>query len=421
MFKVSVITIGDEILIGQIVNTNVAKISEWLTEIGAKVNYHGIIGDNNDDMVRELDYAFSISDFVITTGGLGPTDDDITKPVIAEYFNDNLVLSEITLENIKVMFEERGRQLTPVHYKQAEIPSKSTALMNKVGTAPGIFINEGGKKIIALPGVPAEMSYLMQNEVIPIIKNEIISSKKDIVRYKTVITAGIFESALAELIGPASEYPRGISLAYLPSAKGVRLRIGASGSSFDDADAKIKEFENEITQKIDKYIIGYGKDDLINFVAEILKKNKLTVSVAESCTGGLLGATLTALDGSSAYFMGGFQTYSNEAKINLLKIPADVIDTYGAVSIETAELMAKATRELLKSDIGLSITGIAGPGGGTLTKPVGTICIGYSDKFETKATRYVFGADRTQNRDRSVSQALLILRDRALLHENTSN
>lgn len=421
MYKVAVITIGDELLIGQVVNTNVAKISELLTEIGAKVNYHGIIGDNSDDMIRELNYAFSISDFVITTGGLGPTDDDITKPVIANYFNDNLVLSEVTLENIRVMFESRGRQLTPVHYKQAEIPSKSTPLMNKVGTAPGIFINENGKKLIALPGVPAEMSYLMQNEVIPIIKNELIYSGKNIVRYRTIITAGIFESALAELIGSASEYPDGISLAYLPSAKGVRLRIGANGSSFDNADSKIKNFENQIYPKIGKYIIGYGKDDLINFISEILKRNKLTVSVAESCTGGLLGATLTEIDGSSAYFMGGFQTYSNEAKINLLKIPAYIITNYGAVSIETAELMAQSTRNLLRTDIGLSITGIAGPGGGTPTKPVGTICIGYSDKFETKAIRYVFGNDRVQNRDRSVSQALLILRDRALFHENFSN
>ncbi len=419
MYRVAIITIGDELLNGQVVNTNVAEISELLTEIGALVVYHSTVGDNYHNLVQELDYSFSISDFVITTGGLGPTEDDITKQVIADYFNDNLRISDITLENIRVMVAEKNRQLNRVHYQQAEIPSKSIALINKVGSAPGIYINESGRKLIALPGVPAEMKYLMTNEVLPIIRKEISISNQDIIKYKTIITAGTYESHLAELIGSANEYPQGISLAYLPSAKGVRLRIGAVAKSFEIADTMIEDFERKISSSISQSIIGYGKDDLMAYISKLLFNSKLTVSVAESCTGGLLGAALTSVSGSSVYFAGGFQTYSNSSKINLLKIPEDIIDTYGAVSYETAILMAKNVKDILNTDIGIAITGIAGPNGGSDLKPVGTVYIGYSDKYDTDAKKFVFSKDRALNRDNSVTQALLILRDRIIKDENS--
>ncbi|HRP01938.1 MAG TPA: competence/damage-inducible protein A [Candidatus Kapabacteria bacterium] len=421
MYKISIITIGDEILNGQIINTNVAFISELLTEIGVNIVYHGTVGDNIRDIQRELNFAFQYSDFVITTGGLGPTDDDKTKRAVAEYFNDELKTSEPTLKHIINMLSEKGREISNVHKEQANIPSKSLALHNNVGTAPGIFIRENNQKIILLPGVPSEMTYLMYNEVLPIIQQELQKSLEEIIKFKTIITAGIYESKLAELIGAESNYPNGILLAYLPSSKGVRLRIGAKAKDFDTANKMIEDFENSINKKISPYVIGYGKEDIITYLAKLLRESKLTISVAESCTGGLLGATLTQIDGSSAYFVGGFQTYSNKSKEDLLNVPINILEAYGAVSAQTAEIMAFNTRNLLHTDIGISITGIAGPNGGTTDKPIGTVYIGYSDKYETSSKKFIFGNDRILNRERAVTEALLIIRDRILANEDISN
>jgi len=282
-------------------------------------------------------------------------------------------------------------------------------------------LDEMGKRLICLPGVPAEMRYLMENSVSDIIKKLILDLKKRLVKYKTIITSGIFESNLAELIGPATKYPSGISLAYLPSSKGVRLRIGASGINFDDAETTINNFESMILPKIKNYIIGYGKDDLITLIHQILVDNNLTISVAESCTSGMLGSELGSLPGSSSFLVGGIITYSNDVKNNILGVNKLTIAKHGAVSKETAIEMARLVRNKFGSSIGISITGIAGPDGGTDEKPVGTVFIGYADANESTATKFIFGNDRTQNRERAVTQSLLILKERILKNENISN
>jgi len=419
MLNISIITIGDEILIGQILNSNVQFISDYCTKLGANVIYHSTIGDNKEALFRELNYVYEFSDLVITTGGLGPTEDDITKQSICEYFNDKLILNNEVLINIKELFKQRNRELKDIHYKQAEIPSKSIPLENRVGTAPGFLINEKNKTVIVLPGVPNEMKYIVNNSLGKIIERKIIEFGNEVIKYKTINTAGIFESDLAEIIGSKLDYNDEISLAYLPSIKGVRLRIGAKGNNLIEAEQNILNFENKILNKISKYIIGYDNNDLINLIKENLIKRNLTISTAESCTGGLLGSILTSIDGSSKYYLGGIISYSNEVKNKLLNVNNETLIKYGAVSFQTAEEMAKNVKDLFKSDISISITGIAGPTGGTIDKPVGTVFIGLAFKDKVQSYKYNFGNDRNQNRERASYQSLLLVNN--IIYENFSN
>lgn len=410
MLKISIITIGDELLIGQVVNTNVVKIASKLTELGAVVNLHATVGDSKEEIINTLNYCLLISDIVITTGGLGPTDDDITKKVITEFIDDELITSYTVKEHILKMLETKGRIVTESNLRQAEIPSKSILLHNEIGTAPGFMINKNNKKIIVLPGVPEEMKYILDNSIIKIIKNELQNTHNDIIKYKTIVTSGIFESKLAELIGPASDYPQNISLAYLPSAKGVRLRIGAVAENFEKADSLIDKFEKKITSKFKKHIIGYNNDSLAEIVVKQLIEKQLTVAVAESCTAGMLGTTITSISGSSACFKGGMIVYSNQMKIDLLDIDSQLLEKNGAVSEQTATQMSQNIIKKCNSDFGIAITGLAGPTGGTEQKPIGTVFISISNSENTYTNKYIFGNDREANRLKSVNQALLNLK-----------
>lgn len=408
MLKISILTIGDEICIGQIVNTNAAWIASKCTLLGADTIIHSTIGDDKESVKTELSRIIPQSDIILVTGGLGPTHDDMTKDILTEFFDDKLVLEERQLSKLKEFFAQRGRELSERNAAQAMLPSKCKALDNNIGTAPGMMFEFEGKALVSMPGVPQEMIYLMDNHVLPYIKNKIISENHATAKYMIINTSGIPEAYLADLIGNTDEFLNECTLAFLPGYGGVKLRIGAFGSK-QETENEIERISKIIHDRAGKYIISYGEKTISETATEILLQNNLTISVAESCTAGKLGASLTDKPGSSQYFIGGVMTYSNESKIRLLNVSADTLDTYGAVSEQTAKEMALSVKRLLDTDISLSITGIAGPGGGTTEKPVGTVFIGLADKNGVFADKVNTGADRLMNRERAVTAALVFL------------
>ncbi|HRS01193.1 MAG TPA: competence/damage-inducible protein A [Bacteroidota bacterium] len=409
MYKIGILTIGDEVRIGQVVNTNAAWLSVQLTGTGAFISEHRTIGDDREIMLREIDDLFKKNDLLITTGGLGPTHDDITKPVLLEYFNDKLIFSQDVYNSLLNYLKIHNRELTDLVKNQAMIPSKSLPLENKVGTAPGLLFQKNGKALIALPGVPAEVKYITTNHIIPFVIKEINNLKCEVILYKTFITAGAFESELAEKIGNINEFLGNSSLAFLPSYQGVRLRIGAKGNTFEEAKIEIDRLSRILYDKVGQYIVSEDDKSLSQIVGEKLKDKNQTVAVAESCTGGLLGKEFTDIPGSSAYFLGGIISYSNEAKVKFLNVNKKTLDEFGAVSEQTAYEMAMNVRNIFNADYGISITGIAGPDGGTPLKPVGTVWIGISTQDNTFAKLYHFGEFREVNRERSVGMALTLL------------
>ena len=410
MLRVSLLSIGDEICIGQIVNTNAAWIAKKVTEKGAAVVEHITVGDVAADMKRELDNLLSISDLVLLTGGLGPTHDDITKPVLAEFFNDELQFDEESYANILELLKRRGMKPTDRTKQMAYLPRSCKALKNAVGAAPGMLFENQGKYVVSMPGVPNEMKYIIENSVLPLIEKIITDRQENVVLYKTLITSGIPESVLADKLGDVKEFlGENGSLAFLPSYQGVKLRIGVQSQNFADARKKIERIENFIREKAGSYIIAAEDKPLSEIIGMRLKDKGETVAVAESCTGGLLGGEFTAIPGSSAYFLGGVIAYSNEVKEKMLDVQHKTLLKHGAVSKDTAKEMARNVRKKFYADYGISITGIAGPTGGTREKPVGTVWIGLSSAKKTYAKKFVFTKDREVNRKRAVGSALSML------------
>lgn len=407
MLNLSILTIGDEICIGQIINTNAAWIAAECTRISCKILAHSSIGDEMDSIISEIGRLIAHSDALIITGGLGPTHDDITKEAIRAFLGDTIVLHEPTLAYLKEFYTSRNRTLIERNATQALLPSTAQPLHNSRGTAPGMLFDYHGKMIVSLPGVPMEMKGIMTDHVLPLLAKR--AAIGDVLLYKTLMTTGIPEASLADLIGEPSEFLHGASLAFLPSYQGVRLRIGVSAATNIAAEAEIERIETHIRSKAAKFIFGEDNQSLTTVVTNLLLEKKLTVSVAESCTGGLLGAALTDLAGSSAYFEGGVQTYSYAAKEHILSVKHETLTTYGAVSSETVEEMAVNVRQKFSTDFGISISGIAGPGGGLPEKPVGTVWIGLAHPSGVITKRFNFGNDRTMNRERSVGAALEML------------
>lgn len=407
--RAKIISIGDEILIGQIINSNASYISEKLYKIGIPVERVITIGDNQKDLINELKDSIKYFDVTIITGGLGPTHDDITKPVLVKYFKDKLVLNRKVLEQVCRIFKSRNIKMPEANIHQAMVPSKAKVIWNNYGTAPGILYKNEKKIITALPGVPFEMKEMINKEVIPYIRKNFLKLTKLKLRSKTILTTGITESELFEKLGDISKLTGGEKLAFLPSASGVRLRIDVKGKTKYELSQKIKKIENNIKKKAGGFIYGEEDDRLEEIVGRMLIKRGLTLSTAESCTGGLLSSRITDVSGSSKYFLGGIISYSNKSKIDILKVKSTTIEKFGAVSEEIAKEMAENVRNILKSDIGISITGIAGPKGGSIYKPVGTVCIGYSDKHNTFSQIFSFGGNRERNKQRSSMAALIIL------------
>lgn len=414
MLKLGILTIGDEICIGQVINTNSAWIGKKCAELGCKIVIQSTIGDEKDIMLAETDRLLSACDIVLVTGGLGPTQDDITKGVLSDYFNTPLEKHAPTYDFLVERYEKRGIEINEANMTIAYLPKDCEVFENPVGTAPGMLFRKVDKILISMPGVPKEMKGLMEKYFLEIIKNELARRGENVQIFKTFQTAGIPESYLAELLGDTNSFINSGSLAYLPSYRGVRLRVGVEGDTSDKANSELKAIETYIREKAGKFIFGEGEVSLSSVVGRLLINKKKTVAVAESCTGGMLGAAFTDIPGSSEFFTGGAIVYSNEAKTSILGVKEDTLIEHGAVSEETALQLAENVREKFGTDFGIGITGIAGPGGGTEEKPVGTVWIGFADENGARASKYVFVTNREVNRELSVGRALWTLYERLL-------
>lgn len=406
--KIHVITIGDEILIGETINSNVTFIGQLLRENSYTLSSSSVVSDNEDIIIAEIKRAIAKNDLIICTGGLGPTHDDKTLDAIVKVFKTELVENEDVLNDIKTLFAKRNKELTKTNKLQALIPKIGIPIRNKNGTAPGVFIEKDKKIVIALPGVPLEMKSMMQDFVLPIILKKY--PPEFITRQSTLLTTGIPESFLYDEIKTIEGIIDEGNLAFLPSQFGVKIRITAFEENEEKAVEKIFGVEQQIRSKIGRYIYGKDSQTLEGVIGKLLEERDLTISVAESCTGGLISSRITNISGSSKYFERSIISYSNGAKVELLGIDEDLLNKYGAVSMEVARLMAEGIKAVSGTDIGLAATGIMGPGGATENKPVGLVYIGICDESVCTAKEFRFGDNRLLNKDRTSQAALEMLR-----------
>lgn len=401
-----IIAVGTELLLGDIVNTNAQYISQRLSALGLDVYYQTVVGDNLDRLVEALKIASNRADIIITTGGLGPTDDDLTKIGIAKALSVEMTLDELSLEKIKNYFERSNRPMPSINERQAYIPLGSRAVENNNGTAPGIIGEYGSKIYIALPGPPKEMKPMFEESIVPYLRQK----SKYTIKSRTLKVIGIGESALQEKLGDIMMNQTNPTIALYAKEGEVHIRITAKEEDAVKADYKIKEVENKINNMLGKDIYGYDGDTLESVVNDILQKEHKTISFAESCTGGMISSRFTDIPNASISFLNGIVCYSNEAKINILGVKRETIEEHGAVSMETAEEMAIGVRKISNTDIGLSITGIAGPSGGTESKPVGLCYIGIVIDNQIKVYSFIFNGNRAKIRWLASTKALDILR-----------
>jgi nicotinamide-nucleotide amidase len=390
-----IITIGDEILYGQIIDTNSQWISAELDKIGVKIFRKTSVGDNREEILEILKESEERSHIILMTGGLGPTSDDITKQTLAEYFKSKLVLNKEALEDVTNFFKSKGKDLSELNRQQAFLPEACECIPNKSGTAPGMWFEKNEKIFISMPGVPFEMKAMMQQEVLPRIGKRF---KTPVIFHKMVKVVGIGESYLAEKISDwETKLPSNIRLAYLPSIGEIKLRLTATGKDKEQLKQEVESEILKLRKIIPKYIFGFDDDLLEKVVGSMFEKRKMSISSAESCTGGYLAYLLTTIPGSSAYYWGSVIAYQNQVKTEMLGVRKETIEKHGAVSEETVKEMAEGVRKKFGTDIGVSSSGIAGPTGGTEEKPVGTVWIGYSDKNQTLAKKLMLGNDRDIN------------------------
>lgn len=395
----TLLNIGDELLIGQVVNTNASQMSQMLIAAGFDVNGVYTIGDNADDIRRYLRHCFDRSDIVLITGGLGPTKDDITKRALCEFFGSELYENEEALANVRRIFEARGYELTPINRQQAWVPRCCTMINNILGTAPCMWFEHEGKVAVSLPGVPFEMLNLMETEIIPRLRTRFNASH---ILNKNILVQGIGESFLSDLIESWElALPSSIRLAYLPQAGMVKLRLTARGHDRARLEQQLSEAVKGLYPLAGQYIVGEDQEDLAQLAAHTMKLHGKTLATAESCTGGSLAQRLTAMAGASEYFRGGIVAYSNDVKESALGVSHTTLEAHGAVSEETVREMAEGARQRLGSDYAVATTGIAGPGGGTPEKPVGTVWIAVASAHATVARLLHFGDRRAQTIDRT--------------------
>ena len=409
--NVEIISIGDELLIGQVVNTNASWMATELNLSGFNVNKISTISDKKQAIIQSIDEAFASSDIILITGGLGPTNDDITKYTLCEYFDSKLIFNEESYENINRLFATRGFVITELNRKQAEVPDKCKVIINKNGTAPGMWFQKDGKVLVSMPGVPFEMKAMMSESVIP----ELTKNNKSKIVHHTILTTGAGESFLADLIKDwEAELPEHINLAYLPQAGIVRLRLSAYGFDKNKLEEEIALYHQKLNKLIPDLIFGYDDDTLQSVIGKILKAKSKTLATAESCTGGYIAHLITSIAGSSDYFKGSVVSYANEIKTDVLGVKQDTLINYGAVSEQTVAEMSFGAIALLKTDYAIAISGIAGPDGGTNEKPVGTvwIAIAYGQNVSTK--KFQFGNHRGRNIELASNAALNILRKELL-------
>ncbi len=408
MNKVVIISIGDEILIGQTINTNASFIGEKLTSIGFEIDRIFVVGDNKEKILETFSLAEKLGDFIFVTGGLGPTHDDITRTCILEYFKTRLRFDEETFERIKRLFERRNIPMPEINREQAMVPEISKVIPNDYGTAPGYDIARNGKRFFIIPGVPYEMKGMMEKTILPELQ-DYIKSKNIYYNQKNLYTTGIPESALYTQLQDLRPLFEEVKVAFLPSQFGVKIRLSMRSDSEEKNLQKIKFVEEKIRERVNQYIFADEDIPLEEVIGKILTEKKLKLAVAESCTGGLICHRITNIPGSSNYFERGVVSYSNESKVEILGVNIETIKKYGAVSEQTAIEMAKGIRKISGADIGISTTGIMGPTGATETKPIGLVYIGYSDDEREFAQQFNFADNRIRNKERTSQAALQIL------------
>lgn len=411
-----IITIGDEILIGQVIDTNSAFIAQALNEIGIDVARITSVSDKIIEITNALDESSRRTKLVLITGGLGPTNDDRTKNAIKEFFNSQLIVDQEVLNHIGQLLSSRGVNINELNIEQAKVPDNCKIIHNRLGTAPGLWFEKDHTTFIFMPGVPFEMKGIMED----ILANLKIKYGNPSIVHKTILTHGIAESALAKLIsGWESNLPEFLSLAYLPSPGMVRLRITGRNALDNNLDDIMNESIIKLKHLISDYIFGYDSDSLEKVVGTILFEKHLLLSTAESCTGGTIASIITSVPGCSRYYAGSVVAYSNDIKTKILNIDSQLIINYGAVSREVAESMAAEVRKLFNSDYSIATTGIAGPEGGTAEKPVGTVWIAVAGPDGISSQLLRFGDERNRNIYRTAYAALFQLRKK-LLSTNSS-
>lgn len=403
-----VITIGDEILYGQITDTNTQWISAELDKIGIKTIRKSSVGDQEERILEILREAESRADIILITGGLGPTKDDITKTTLAKYFNTRLRIHEEALLDVTAFFEKRGRELTDINRQQAALPENCTYIANKMGTAPGMWFEINGKIFISMPGVPFEMKWLMTESMLPRLQAYF---RTPIIYHKIIRTVGIGESYLATTIEQWEDnLPLHIRLAYLPSMNQVKLRLTATGENLTTLQQEVEDQIDKVLPLIQPFVFGFDSDELEKVVGTLLLNKNLTLATAESCTGGYIAHLITKVPGSSRYFRGGVIPYSNDLKVQLLGVKPETLEQFGAVSEETIRQMAEGVRLYAGTDIGIASSGIAGPDGGTEEKPVGTVWIACSDGQHTEVRLLKLGHTRELNIQQTAVASLNLLR-----------
>ncbi|MDC3388282.1 competence/damage-inducible protein A [Flavobacteriaceae bacterium] len=407
--KAEIITIGDEILIGQIVDTNSVFIAKELNKIGVSVFQITSIQDDKTHILEALRNAESRVDIVIITGGLGPTKDDITKHTICEFFEDTLVQDELVLDNLKKLFRHTDYKiLTKTNLEQALVPSKAIVLHNEIGTAPGMYFRKSGKVFISLPGVPYEMEALIKEKVVPKLTQEFSTPH---IYHKTIITQGVAESVLADQISDWEDsLPSFIKLAYLPNLGMVRLRLSAIGKDKEYIKAAVLKEIDMLLSQINDVVIGFDEDSPETVIARLLIQNNQTLSIAESCTGGLISTSITQKDGASTFFKGALVAYHTQSKLDLLDVSQELINKYSVVSAEVAKSMALSVKKKFDTDYGVATTGNAGPTKGDSDSEIGTVFIAIATPNDVITEEFNFGDNRFKVIERAKNKALQLLR-----------
>lgn len=400
--KCTILSIGDELLIGQTLNTNAHWMSQKMNEIGIDVIHHISLSDEKSDIITCLENALKTSQVVLITGGLGPTSDDITKDVLCDYFGGNLVFNESAYRNIERIFALRKRLINESTKRVAYLPDVCKVIQNKNGTAAGMVFSNEGKTIVSMPGVPYEMKDMITDDVVPYLKN---NYTLPFIFHCNIQTAGVGETQLADrLIDFEKNKDPRIKLAYLPNIGKVRLRLTIKGEKAEELKVVLENAQKEVVSCIEEHIYGFENDLLEQKIGELLVAKNLTIGTAESCTGGYLSHLITAVSGSSAYYKGSVIAYSNEIKHQLLGVNAETLATFGAVSEQTVTEMVAGALKHLNVNIAIAISGIAGPAGGTPEKPVGTVVIGIGNKEKTIVKKLSF----TNHRDRNIQLAAVV-------------
>ncbi|MDQ7801183.1 MAG: competence/damage-inducible protein A [Armatimonadota bacterium] len=411
--RAEVISVGTELLLGQITDTNATYICQRLAECGIPVYFRQTVGDNFERVQQAFRLAWSRAELVVFTGGLGPTEDDLTKEAVAAVLGAELVEDPGALAHLEQFFARRGRTMTANQRRQALIPRGAVAIPNRWGTAPGVFWEADGRVVVMVPGVPREMRGMVDDFVVPELRRRGWVGE-DVIRSRVLRTVGIGEGQLEELVRDLI-HTTNPTVAPLAHVGEVHLRITARGSP-EEVSRLLDEAEGRLRERLGDAVYGVDDETLDEVVARLLRDSGLRVAVAESCTGGLVGERLTAVPGSSAYFLGGVVAYGNEAKVKLLGVPQRLLEQFGAVSAEVAEAMARGVRETFRADLGLGVTGVAGPGGGTEAKPVGRVYLAVADPRSSRTVRADFGEEPGREGVRRLaSQAALNLLRRYLL------